>query len=250
MSWAEIKSALNSSVGTSNHKPINELIEEEGYRSIYNNALTLKECQLDSIAPMQFFRYKGYDSTSSYLDLVDESSKILFLENGFKKIRENFCSGNHNVISAHLPPSIVEIGYEAFADCGFLENVNIPSGVKRIGQHAFAYVPIKSLMLGNKIEVVSDAAFSYNNKITTAVIDATASNSLSLGSNIFAFCSYLERVYIFARPGAEISISPYAFSNCDNLVDIYVSWGYGEVAGAPWGGSGDVTMHHNVKEVG
>jgi enolase len=172
------------------------------------------------------------------------------LENGFKKIHDNFCSGNHNVFSAHLPPSIVEIGHEAFGDCGFLENVNIPSGVKRIGEHAFAYVPIKNLMLGNKIEIVSNGAFAYNNEMISAVIDATASNSLSLGSNIFSFCNYLERVYIFARPGAEISISPSAFSECSHLSDIYVSWGAEEISGAPWGGTSQVKVHYNVKEVG
>ena len=45
---------------------------------------------------------------------------------------------NTDAISVLLPDSVQEIGNRAFADCPFLEELNIPSGLKVVGDEAFA----------------------------------------------------------------------------------------------------------------
>lgn len=45
--------------------------------------------------------------------------------------------------------------------------------------------------------------------------------------------------------GKPDSIASNAFSNCGNIAHLYVSWGEGQVANAPWGAA-NATIHYNT----
>lgn len=54
--------------------------------------------------------------------------------------------------------------------------------------------------------------------------------------------SYAQTIRITSKPDA---INAYAFQDCADLADIYVSWSEGEVTGAPWGAA-NATIHYNT----
>ena len=57
----------------------------------------------------------------------------------------------------HLPDSVREIGYAAFADCAHLSAINIPESVSIIGDSAFDNCPCeKSLVFPDGIDYKSD----------------------------------------------------------------------------------------------
>lgn len=63
------------------------------------------------------------------------------------------------------------------------------------------------------------------------------------GTQNFLNCNSLRRMCFYTKP---TTISNTLFSGAPVLMDIYVSWSQGEVAGAPWGAPAGCTVHYNT----
>lgn len=64
------------------------------------------------------------------------------------------------------------------------------------------------------------------------------------GIQNFLNCDSLRRMCFYTKP---TTISNSLFSGAPVLMDIYVSWSQGEVAGAPWGAPAGCTVHYNTQ---
>lgn len=101
--------------------------------------------------------------------------------------------GTSNLVSVQLPDGLIEIGEDAFGSCNKLKNINIPTNLRSIGDGAFHYTAIESLILPEGL--------------------------LSIGYSACNLCSSLEFIHI---PSTVISIGDAAFAGCDNLTSVRV----------------------------
>lgn len=148
--------------------------------------------------------------------------------------------------------------------CKFIANVS-GDGVKIIKPWAFAIPNFTSTPVTfhpdfPDLEITEAYAFGYRNFGNKAVVcnailvgDSLCEGGKNLpsikytrantiGSDQVYNVSSVTQIIINSTPQ---SISTNAFRRADALVDIYVPWSEGEVAGAPWGAT-NATIHYNT----
>lgn len=139
MSWAEIKKALNSTIGTTQFDPLDKKITQESYDTFYNlskfaNVLLGADDGKAEIIP--------YGVTEiEQAKYMDGSMEIVVIPSTVKKIGTsafNLCLRLKHVF---IPNSVTVINSNAFANCTKLENIFIPSSVENIGSGVFSTCP-------------------------------------------------------------------------------------------------------------
>ena len=149
-------------------------------------------------------------------------------------------SGCSGLTSITIPNSVISIDASAFSGCSRLASVTIPNSVTSIGASAFygcnnlvdlkynaknvttsSYnspfpTSIKTITIGNEVEVIP-SYFLYGNKNITSV---TIPNSvISIDASAFSGCSRLASVTI---PNSVTSIGSYVFGNCSGLTSVTI----------------------------
>lgn len=109
--------------------------------------------------------------------------------------------------------TVTEIRYEAFKDCAFLDAIEIPSSITKIGHDAFLSSELRSVTFHEGLEIIDINAFN-NTKLTTVDIPSTVTD---IGTGTFNNCSYLESAVI---RGQITYFANQIFQNCINLVDV------------------------------
>lgn len=103
-----------------------------------------------------------------------------------------------------------EIGDYAFGVCELLEEIDLPDGIRKIGEGAFSFTPITKINLGNKITEIGDFAFT-----NTQLIEVTIPDGVKvIGKEVFQGCGELTSVKLGKNVEA---IGDYAFSLCESL---------------------------------
>lgn len=109
MSWAEIKIALNGSLGYANFKPLDKIIEYERYELQY---------QLWEPPTDKDYKHRGRSRTFD-IQTVQNSSHdngIIVLPNGIQEILNGGRGEAGYLREIWLPPTLKRIGSRAFAD--------------------------------------------------------------------------------------------------------------------------------------
>lgn len=115
-----------------------------------------------------------------------------------------------------LDEDVTFIGSHAFHGCGYLKTVTLPESISDIYQYAFSNSGLTNITIPSSCATIHEEAFSY--------------------------CSTLRIVTFKGTPSGIIREN--AFSNCNNLTNIYVPWAEGAVENAPWGAT-YATIHYN-----
>lgn len=123
----------------------------------------------------------------------------------------------------------------AFAYCKTITNVVLPNAIS-LGNTAFYQTAITSITMP-KVETIYGSAFYMSRNMTDIVLPATLK---SIGATAFGY-TVLKTVTFEGTPE---SISTNAFTGSNQLIDIYVPWSEGAVAGAPWSAT-KATIHYN-----
>jgi len=104
-----------------------------------------------------------------------------------------------------------------FCDCTFLKSVKLPSGIKKIGQSAFAHTRIEKIRIPNTVTSIEKWAFC----------DCTGLTNLSLpngvktvGEAAFAGCDGL---YSVTLPKTVTKIGYSVFSGCKRLEKVNIT---------------------------
>ena len=127
--------------------------------------------------------------------------------------------------------AVSEIGKRAFEECGFLETVYIPSGVKYIRENAFYLCySMKNIQLPEGLFEIEGFVFEDCTSLTSINIPASVTG---LGEYAFVNCSALENITL---PNAIKTIPDSLFQNCSSLESIVIpnnvteigSWAFGD----------------------
>lgn len=114
-----------------------------------------------------------------------------------------------------IPDSVTSIGEGAFGNCIYLNSIVIPDNVTSIGKYAFENCNLKSVKIGNGVEIIDEGTFSSCSNMTTVTI---GNSVVLIRSRAFYLCDKIESVII----GNGIStIAKEAFYKCDYIKDVY-----------------------------
>ena len=155
-----------------------------------------------------------------------------------------------DLVSVHLPNSLISIGIDAFSNCWNLSSINIPNNVISIGIAAFSGCwSLSSINIPSSVTFIGERAFRGCSGLTSISVDSgnliydsrdncnalihTATNELitgcvntyipynvtSIASGAFSGCSGLSSIFI---PNSVTSIARETFSGCSGLTSISV----------------------------
>ena len=114
---------------------------------------------------------------------------------------------------------VKNVGEKAFYRCYDLTSVVIPNSIISIGQDAFSFCGITSVIIPDNVYFIGERAFYGSIGITSVTISKNVNN---IGSMAFADCSFLASVYVnIINP---LSIDETVFANSTNAT-LYVPYG-------------------------
>lgn len=209
----------------------------------------------------------------SYYDKSDFESRddihSVVIKSGVSSIGERaFLKCGLNSIT--ISDSVTSIGDYAFSGCSNLENMNVPSGVTKIGQDAFrntkwlankqnenALVIVNGILIdGNSasgdveipdgVKTINIGAFS-NSYITGVNIPSSVTN---IGDEAFKYCYTIKSIKI---PGSVETIGESAFEGCRDFESVTISEGVKSIGNMAFYSSEklrSVTIPESVTSIG
>lgn len=119
------------------------------------------------------------------------SLQVVYLGEGVTKINVSAFSEQKNLMSIHLPSTLITISTESFFQCQSLEKIVLPTGIKLIGDEAFASSGLKEVAIsGSNIEL-GTRVFSDCKSLKKAVIK---NGIREITAGMFAGCTSLEEL--------------------------------------------------------
>lgn len=151
-------------------------------------------------------------------------------------------SSNSYITTITLPDTVITLGANAFYSCAKLTTVHLPSALQGISNNCFQNCSaLGSITFPETLTTIGTSAFN-----SSGLVSVTFPQSVtSLGSTSFAGCSKLTEVHF---KGTPTTIATNTFNSSKNLLDIYVPWSSGQVAGAPWGATNAQIYYNYVEE--
>lgn len=216
------------------------------------------------------FYYSDRSPTTSSNTIITSSSRPagttsvlieVIIGDTVTSISDNAFDTCENLLSVGfiLPSVLTTIGYQAFADCFALEEINLPDSVTTIGGEAFNGTNINSFYVSANLITIGDLAFAAA-KIGNFIVDNNNPNysNGSLGElfnkNKTTLIKYANKridnsytipdsVTTIVTQALQISnnltrinvtnnitiIPPYSFSFCANLTEIYIGKGVTDI---------------------
>ena len=158
MSWAEIKGALNGSVGTIGFATLDEIMDFVADRSYY-----------DVMAATYGYGY-------------NDGGDVLVISYGDDSVDSETVGENQNTVRvAVLPRTVVRIDTGAFSACPALERINFPHGISRIEAYAFSNCSsLTSIVLPNSISRIGYQAFNNCSGLKSIEFRGTVSEWLNV----------------------------------------------------------------------
>ena len=138
---------------------------------------------------------------------------------------------NSCVTGVTIPPTVTDIGWSAFCNCGDLTGIEMPDSVTSIGQEAFWFCSaMTSVKLSKNLQSISDYAFENCSELKEITISEKATY---IGFNAFEGCTKLTSVTV---PIGMKAILDSAFADCPALSKVYfggteLSWNAMQIDG-------------------
>ncbi len=154
--------------------------------------------------------YKGKEAVVTVPDA--------FMGLSVKSISEYAFFGNETLAKITLPDSLIVIGKSAFQDCVSLTEVVLGSRLEVISQAAFRDSALEKINLPDSVADIGRYAF-YRTRLTEIKLPASLS---SVEKYAFYGCERLAKVEFCPRIER---IAEYAFSSCTSLVSVVITDG-------------------------
>ena len=115
-----------------------------------------------------------------------------------------------------IPNTVTEIGYGAFAQCGFDGTLTIGCNVRKIGSHAFSSDNFTgSLILPELLDTIGYLAFAWNEGFNGKLV--IPSSVKYIDNQAFAWCNGFSEAYSLATEPPTMSYSVFYDFGCSTL---------------------------------
>ena len=183
---------------------ISDLTITDGVKSIGKNAFAnsgLNEIHIPS--SVTFISVDAFVDSDRYYDDLDSNNMIITVD-----------EGNRVYDSRNNCNAIIETSTDTLViGC---DSTKIPDSVVSIGDYAFRYCRLNSLVIPESVNNIGDWAFAPCGNLTSIVIPDSVT---SIGEDAFYGCEELERVVL---PHNLVEIKDSTFGACDNLQSISI----------------------------
>ncbi|MGN0367805.1 MAG: leucine-rich repeat domain-containing protein [Wujia sp.] len=162
-------------------------------------------------------------------ELNELSCEKLIIKSKISTIPDQFCYNNKEIREVVLPDTVEEIGMEAFRGCNALETINMPSGLKKIGECAFGNCAIKSMSLPLGLTAIENLAFYDCNNLESITIPNSVTEFGTMRTDpsgywyadygVFTDCENLKTVSL---PSDLKELPKGTFQNCTSLTKVYM----------------------------
>lgn len=124
----------------------------------------------------------------------------------------SYLNENSEITKITLPEGFTAVDDGAFSNCGALEEVVLPAGIKTIGLEAFESCSLKSIALPEGLTDIGSYSFAYCTSLTSVDIPNGVKR---IGMGAFRKCENLERVSV---PDSVIYVSlDSCFDDCEKI---------------------------------
>ncbi len=147
---------------------------------------------------------------------------------------------SEDATKAELKSDTIGIASCAFIGCDSLTEIIIPDSVRVIGEQAFAFSSIKSIVIPNGVTSIEGATFAYCESLKEITIPASVKN---IGYDVFNYCRLLKDVYF---QGSEEEWNNITIMDNSNEVLLNVKIHFLEESEQPTGdidGNGETTSN-------
>ena len=172
MSWSEMKSAVNSTVGTGAFTPLDKLIKESLDKYFYENLVMCSMIFLEDGEEKLLVVPPGTEKIEDS-EYSRKKYAMVVLPSSVKIIGDAAFWGTP-VRTINLPDGLTSIGSMAFKGCDLRYGINIPEGIKIIERETFQDSKLRSIELPNSVEEIGEWAF----------VECPLLHSVKLGKNI------------------------------------------------------------------
>ncbi len=133
------------------------------------------------------------------------------------------CPGGHTAETLELPSTVRIIGSHAFAYNTNLKTINVPNTVTQIGGAAFAQCSMKKVTIPSSVKTIGDLAFRENNSLTK--ISFASGAAPVMGHGVFEYCNSLKSVSLPAITLTEKQRGAGMFADCKSITKVMIPSG-------------------------
>lgn len=145
------------------------------------------------------------------------------------RVPEKLALNRRELTAVRLPEGVTAVGKVAFAGCENLQQLQLPSTLKTIGEGAFHGTALEQLVIPEGVTALGDRAFAYCKRLRSVTLPATLR---SVGERAFEHCPALEEIVL---PQGLVCLRKYAFRDCTALRRVTFPPPCGSTAGRPSG---------------
>ena len=173
----------------------------------------------ESVTSILFNPFGGCDNLKEIN--VNTNNKYFMSEDGvlFNKDKTKLIKyplGKDDIKQYQIPKEVINIENSAFEGCSGLTNIEIPEGVKNIGDEAFSASSIISIEIPKDLTSMGKNVFQYCSNLTNIELPECVTE---IEMRAFYRCTNLRSIKI---PEGVTSIGTYAFSDCTSLTNIEI----------------------------
>ena len=214
-----VETVSGGSVGMGIGGTATHVFENNKFLEILNIPASVKIIEPGAIVNCKALEEVNVDESNAYFRSIDG---VLFDKSISKIIK--YPSGKLTK-SYYIPQTVTSVESIAFDECKWLEEVQIPEGVKNIGTLLFpgqslgafkGCTSLKSIILPGSITKLGEYSFSGCSNLVSV---ALSNRITEIPSHAFANCKQLESIYL---PITVNSISYSAFENCASLESVTI----------------------------
>ena len=194
-------------------KNLSRVLLQSGLLEIGERAFS--ECEsLSQIIIPKTVRTIGEDAFASSTEVIREDCMQMYTVSleGITEIPDYAFAGHKDITEIEIPSGVERIGYGAFAGCENLRSITVPKSVCEISRNAFyGCASLKEIVLPSGLREIADETFSGCRSLENAVIPSSVQ---SIGDGAFSACESLDRISL---PESVREIGSGAFLGCTSL---------------------------------
>lgn len=162
----------------------------------------------------------------SHINIQPTNSSVFYQCTSLKNVTTNYVysywfENCTKLKSITIKKTNGNLGDGTFRGCKMLSNVNLPQGVKTLGNYCFQNTGIETFTIPKTVSLIDYYCFAGCSKLKNITIEDGA--SYELDSYAFSECSSLTNEDVHNIMEHYKSVSSYIFQKCTGLTDVSVS---------------------------
>ena len=146
-------------------------------------------------------------------NLIQEENGMSYVDNWLIE-----CSSSVSTTDITWKPSTIGIANQAFVNCQTIWKLNLPSGLKYIGDYSLPHT-LTSVTIPDSVTRIGNGVFSGCTELRTLKLPSSLT---SLGDSAFFFCTALTSIEI---PSGVTKIGDHTFLYCSSLTSVKIGDG-------------------------